>query len=263
MGNGGLRKVFPLFLLLVFLSGFLFFLDKKGWIAPVRGVIERPIILIEERIHALNISISSYLNIFSYWREGEKEIMRLQGQLRQTAVESSQLSACLEENEKMRALLGVPLPPDWKFLPAKVIGVTDKMRLDKGEKDGVKQGMMVVSENILVGRVDSVEAHFCLVTLPITPNTKIPVVVRADKGIKARGILVSQPGQKLILDKVLQQEDIQPGDLVVTSADWLPDLVIGQIEEVLAKPVAIYKKARVSPLVDYHGLRIVFIVIKS
>lgn len=275
MGKGEFRKNLVVFLLLLFLSGFLFFADQKGWLAPVRGVVERPILAIEERIYSLNILISQYLNIFSYWRGGEKELMRLQAQVQKLAVDQSQLSACLEENEAMRRLLGAPLSPKWKFLPAKVVGVSEKMRIDKGEKDGVEEGMMVVSENILVGKIVSVEERSALVQLPPDVNSKIPVVVKkpasanlpAGKpgglGVQARGLLEVQGG-KLILDKILQSEDIRAGDLVFSGGEgWLPDLLIGQIEEVFGREAAIYKQARVAPLIDYGSLRIVFIIISN
>lgn len=261
-----MKKEFFWFLLLGFFSLLIFYFDYRGWLKTGRGWLERPVLGIEEKIYGFKLSAVKELDFFTSGRKQEEQILKLEGKLRQLAVDGNRLASCLEENEKMRKLLGAPLPSSWKFLPAKVVGLPGQMRLDKGEKDGVKQGMTVVSENILVGRVDSVEAYSCLVTLPITPNIKIPVVVKSpsdSEGVQAKGILTSLPGQKLILDKVLQQEDIQPGDLVVTSADWLPDLVIGQIEEILAKPAAIYKKARISPLVDYHDLRIVFVVIKS
>jgi len=262
-------KEFFWFFVLVFLSLLFYFFEQHGWLKDIRGWLERPLLATEEKIYGLKTTTVKSLGFFTSQRKQKEEILKLEGKLRQMAVEQNQLSSCLEENERIKKLLGAPLPASWKFLPARVVGFTGQMRLNKGEKDGVKQGMMVVSENILVGRVAEVYQNSCLVTLPITPNIKIPVVVKRPyltevtqgMGVQAHGILTSLPGQKLILDRVLQQEDIQKGDLVVTSDDWLPDLVIGQIEEVLPKTAAIYRQARVSPLVDYRQLEIVFIVI--
>lgn len=264
--KGGLeKKNLAIFLLLLFLSGILLFLDQKGWIGSVRGVVERPILAIEKKFYDFKLSTTQVFQPLSYWRSGEKELMRLQGQIRQLALESGQLSACLEENEEMRRLLGAPLPPQWKFLPAKVVGVSEKMRIDKGEKDGIEEGMMVVSENILVGKVVSVEERSALVQLPTDINSKIPVVVKKPgaAGVQARGLLLPQSEGKLIVDRILQSEDVRVGDLVLTAGeDWLPDLLIGQIEEVLGREAEIYKKARLFPLIDYQSLRLVFIIIQ-
>lgn len=263
--KGGLeKKNLAVFLLLLFFSLLLFFFDQKGWISPARGIFEQPILFIESKIYALKLSGYQAIKPLSYWRSGEQEIMRLQGQLRQLALEGGQLSACLEEKEEMRRLLGAPLPPDWKFLPARVVGVSEKMRIDKGQRDGIEEGMMVVSENILVGRAISLEERSALVQLPTDPVSKIPVVVKklGSSGVQARGLLLSLEG-KLIVDRILQTEDVREGDLVLTEGEgWLPDLLIGQIEEVLGREAEIYKKARVSPLIDYQSLRMVFVVVR-
>jgi cell shape-determining protein MreC len=42
----------------------------------------------------------------------------------------------------------------------------------------------------------------------------------------------------------------------------LPDLLIGQIEEVKNNPAEIYQQAVVKPLLDYTKLRTVFIIVK-
>ena len=260
-----------MFFFLLFLSLILLFLDGRGWLVGVRGVLERPVLGLEGRFYSFRLSLAGPWRTFSYWRQGEEELFRLQTELQRLAVDQNQLTSCFQENERMKQLLGAPLPPNWKFMPVKVIGISDQMRIDKGESEGVEKGMMVVSENILVGRVAAVSRDYSLIDLVVTPGVKIPVVVKqphsakVSLGVQARGLLTGQSGQKLILDRVLQGEDIRRGDLVMSAgeAGWLPDLVIGQIEQVLPKTAAIYQKAQVRPLVDYWRLEIVFVVIKS
>jgi len=260
-----LKKEIILFFLLVFISGILFFLDKKRITKRVRGILGKPILKAEQKIYGLKIGIEESVVPIFRSRQIEKELLRLQFETQRLAVGQNELSNCLEENEKMRKLLGAPLPAKWKFLPAKVMGSEDLMRIDKGEKDEVEPGMIVVSENILVGRVASVGENSSLIQLPVSWGVKMPAVVKRKQGVQARGLLVGQPGGKLVLDRVLQSEDIQKGDLVVTagSEDWPPDLLIGQISEVLPKSAQVYQKAQVRPLVEYDKLRIVFIVISN
>lgn len=263
------KKEFFLFFFLCFVCGLLLLGDKKGLIKPVRGILERPILAAEGKIYPLNYSINQLLNYFSSKSEFQKKIRELEEENRRFAADQNALSSCLEENAKMRRLLGAPLPAKWKFLPAKVVGVSEEMRIDKGEKDGLKKGMIVVSENILVGQISEVGENFSMVQMPITSGVKIPVIVRRPTNpqtevIQARGLLVGQSGG-LILDRVLQNEEIQKGDLVITggSEDWPADLLIGQIGEVLPKSAQIYQKARVKPLIDYNNLRIVFVIISK
>lgn len=249
-------------------------LDKRGWIKPIRGKAEWPFLKAESFIYGLERSFQDRLNIFSSKKSLEGEISRLTEEVRGLAVDQNQLSSCQEENEKLRKLLGAPLPAHWKFLPAKVISVQDEMVIDQGEGEGVKEEMLVVSEDVLVGKVVVVREHSALVKLPQTSGVKIPVVVKrvikteenqGEKVVKAKGLLVGQYGQEIILNRVLQEEDIQRGDLVVSLGEggWGSDLVIGQIKDVLPKTAEIYRKARVAPFLEYKKLRIVFVVMNK
>lgn len=263
MREEGLKKVFPLFLLLIFISCFLFLAEDFGWFSKVRGFFQKPFLTLERPIFLTYQSINNFSKKLTLRNESQ-QIVELQTQLRQFAIDQNQLSTCFEENEHLKKLLGSPLPPKWKFKMARVIGVSEKMKIDQG-KDGIKEGMTVVTENIYVGKVISTGENYSLIQLPIDLNSKIPVVVKkvGSSGIQARGLLVGQPGGKLLLDKVLQEEDIRQGDLVVTSGEegYLSDLVIGQIKEVLKGTAEIHKQAIVLPLIDYSSLRFVFVVI--
>lgn len=262
-----------LFFLLTFFSLSLFFLDSQNWFRSLRGVLAKPILLIERQIYAFRIAYVPSADFLSLARTRQQEIENLKQDLAQMTVAQNQLISCQEENLKIRRLLGAPLPASWQFLPARVISVTDSMRLDKGADQGIKEGMTVVIDNILVGRIIKVENNSSLVELPISTGVKIPVLVKkplvtgkdileSATGVQARGLLISQPGG-LVLDRVLQEEDIQKNDLLVTNGeDWRPNLIIGQISEVLPKNAEIYQKAKVRQLADYQKLSLVFIVIK-
>lgn len=260
------KKISFLFLVLVFFSSFLFFFDKKGWISPVFVLIRKPINQTEQSFFNSYKNISNFFS-FSSRSATDKRIIELEGKLRYLAQEKNELSSCLEENKKIKRLLGASLPIKWQFMEARVIGVSEKMKIARGKKDGLKEGMNVVSEDILVGKIVFVGEDTSLIQLINDSSSKIPVEVKRPdiEGSQARGILFGQSGNNLLLDKVLQAEFIQKRDLIVTSGEegWLPDLLIGQIEEVSGKSAEIYKKAKVSPLINYQGLSFVFIVTRE
>lgn len=264
MGSESLRKVFPLFLFLILISLFLFLIDNFGWLKGARGVVQRPFLALERPIYSIFQYSNSTIKQLTD-RSQSQQIIELQTQLRQLAIDQNQLATCFEENEHLKKLLGAPLPPKWQFKMARVVGVTEKMRIDLGRRDGVEEGMIVVAENIYVGQVVSVGEKDSQVQLLNDPNSKIPVVIKqpGSAGAHARGLLMGQFGGNLLLDRVLQEEDIRQGDLVVTSGEegFLPDLVIGQIKEILPSTAEIYQQAIVTPLIDYSSLRFVFLVI--
>jgi len=272
MREENLKKTAFLTGLLLLISFLFFLLSSKPWFGKFLGFLVKPIQPLERNLLLTYQKSTSWTTYFSTLKAKDQQIFQLQGQLNQLALQQNQLSSCLEENEKIKKLLGSPLPAQWRFMEARVMGMTEKMRIDKGQKDGVREGMMIVSENILVGKVIKANENDALIQLLSDANTKIPVLVKKpspDKtkavgGVQARGLLSGQGGEKLLLDRVLQSEDIQKGDLVVTAGKegWLPDLLAGQIVDVAPKSAEVYQKARVSPLVETQKLRIVFIILK-
>ena len=231
--------------LLIIISLLLFFFSTKVWFAKILGIFSKPLLPIEKVLLSTYQKGAGWTTYFATLKAKDQQIFQLQGRLNQLASEQNQLNSCLEENEELKKLLGAPLPANWKFMEARVVGISERMRIDRGQKDGLKEGMMVISENILVGKVVKANENDALVQLLSDTNLKMPVVVKKsspDKnkpigGIQARGLLLGQGGEKLLLDRVLQSEDIQKGDLVVTVGEegWLPDLLVGQIVDVAPK----------------------------
>jgi len=272
MREEGFKKISLWGGLLLLIGLLLFFLAPMPWFSKFLGVFSKPVTSLEKILLESYRKNTAWTSYFSTIKSKDQQIFQLQGQLNQLALQQNQFTSCLEENSQIKKLLGSPLPANWQFMEAKVLSLSNNMKIDKGEKDGIREGMMVISENILVGKIIKVNENDSLVQLLSDTNTKIPVVVKkpntdktkAEGGVQARGLLSGQGGEKLILDRVLQAEDIQKGDLVVTSGEenWLPDLLIGQIMDVAPKSAEVYQKARVSPLVEINKLRIVFVVVK-
>jgi rod shape-determining protein MreC len=266
MKETGFKKNLILFLILLFFSFLFLLLDKQNWFLKVKNVFSFPLVWTQGQILSASQGTKDLLFGLNQ-NDQEKKLFLLEGKLRQLAVEQNQLSTCLEENEKVKKLLGSPLPAKWQFLEARVSSQTEPFKINKGKVHGVGEGMMVISENILIGRVSSVEENFSLFEKVDSPSLKIPVVVKksGQASIQARGLLSGQYKNKLFLDRVLQGEMIQKGDLVVTSGEegWLPDLLVGQIEEVVPKSAELYQRAQVSSLLDLNQLRIVFVVVKN
>lgn len=272
MREEGFKKIILWAGLLLLIALLFFFLASKSWFKKVLGVLGKPVTSLERMLMVNYQDGTSWTTYFATVKAKDQQIFQLQWRLNQLALEQNQLSFCLEENEKIKRLLGSPLPAQWQFMETRVLGLSEMMKIDRGQKDGIKEGMMVISENILVGKVQKVNENNALVQLLSDANTKIPVLVKkpspdktkAEGGVQARGLLSGQGGEKLLLDRVLQAEDIQKGDLVITSGEegWLPDLLIGQIIDVAPKSAEVYQKARISPLVEIDKLRIVFVVVK-
>jgi len=264
MSKKNIRKETFLFINLILFSLLIFYSSRFPIFKKTRGFLERPILFLQSQTFTLKQKVVLPLRLFGSWRKTEGEKIRLEEEIRGLLVKSGELSACLEENEEMKKLLGAPLPSFWYFIPAKIVGYFQKLKLNVGQKAGVQEGMMVVSENILIGKIESSEDFSSLLILTTDPNIKIPVIVRSQQksGIKGRGVLAGYATDQMVLTEVLKSEQVGENDLVFTSGEggWLPDLLVGKIQRVEEGKEKVFKKAWVSPLLDYQNLRLVFVV---
>jgi rod shape-determining protein MreC len=260
-----ITKRLPLFLSLVLVSLLLILFDWLGLLRPVRGLVEGGIAPVKQRVYDIRQNFLGTFSVFSFWRSGTVKIAHLEERIRELSVNESEVTRLREENEKMRKLLGAPLPKSWKLLPAKAIGKNGEIVIDKGLNDGIEEGMMVVGENILVGRIEKVGAASSKILLPSSREAKIPVAVIRGGGTIGKGVLVGSAEGTIFLEKVLQQEEIKERDLVVTTgeSDYLPDLLVGEIERIEKKEAEVFQKAEVKPLLDYSELQTVFVITES
>jgi rod shape-determining protein MreC len=177
----------------------------------------------------------------------------------------SKADSCQKENADMRRLLGAPLPQNWRFLPARIIGWdNNSLLIDKGSADKLTKEMSVVFEDTFVGRISYLGENYSRVDTPISNNLKVPVVVKNfdGEGEIGRGIISSSAG-KIYLERVLPSEKIIVGNYVLTSGEgnFPPGLPIGKIKRVLSKEIDIFQRAEIEPLVEYDKIGTVFVVI--
>lgn len=253
-----------LFLMLFFLSLLFYYFSRFELVRDVRSFFERPVLLLQREMVVIGQKVLSPLNFLTSAGKLNKEKEELEKQLAALAVKAGDVTVCLEENESLRKMLAAPLPPSWHFIPAKVIGFFGQVKLNVGEKAGVETGMTVIAENLLVGRVVSVEKYSSLIEVYNNQNLKIPALVRSvgEPGIRAKGIVNGSVGDNLMLEEVLKSEILNEEDLVFSSGEggWLPDLLIGQIATVEEGKEKVFKKAQIKPFLDINDLRYVFVV---
>ncbi len=252
-----------LFLIYFLLSLLLVYFSRGAFFKKVRGFFEPPVLWGQRVVYSWRQDLELPLRAWKERKTLYEENLKLKEKWRNLAAETGELAACREENEQMRHLLAAPLPANWHFIPGRVIGRFERLKINIGSKAGVSPGMAVVSQNLLVGKVETVEDYSSLL-LPLTQaKVKIPVVIRPGQEASgaARGMVEGQ-GEGLILSEVLQSEGVKEGDLVFTSGegDWLPDLLIGEVGPLEKGPEKVFQKAPVRYLLDLANLRYLFVV---
>jgi rod shape-determining protein MreC len=132
--------------------------------------------------------------------------------------------------------------------------------IDRGSTSGIKDGMVVVSGGLLVGRIIETTATTAKVHLITDYNSAVPALAQASR---ATGLVKGERGFGLSLDSVPQTDQLQPGDTLITSGfggEYPRGLVIGTVGEVKRKDADVYQTATVRPAVDFRKLESVFVI---
>ena len=130
------------------------------------------------------------------------------------------LATLTEQNVRLRELLNSAALVDDKVLVGELIGVdpnpfTQRILIDKGEKDGVFLGQPVLDARGLMGQVVEVMPYSSRVLLLTDTTHSIPIQVNRN-GLRAIASGTGNP-ERLELRHVADTADIKEGDLLVSS----------------------------------------------
>lgn len=230
----------------------LFLVDFFGWSRPIKALVESRTNPVSQAIYQ---KISNFNQSPQKIAELEKKVGELERENEGLKVENWKLKI---ENANSQRLLGAPLPSEWHFLPASVIGQTRYLLIDKGRRDGVEPKMIAVFEKTLVGQVVEVGERTAKIRLPSDEESRIAV-----KTFGVKGVLLGQ-GDGLLLTEVPQAEKFQVDDLIITSGEeeiFPPNLLIGTVASISQDERQPTQQAEIKSLLDYSKLETVFLLL--
>ncbi|SEL97609.1 rod shape-determining protein MreC [Stigmatella aurantiaca] len=205
--------------------------------------------------------VNGYVDLRGVRRENDA--LRLENMQLRAAVQS--LGEARTENERLRQLLGYTEAVPGPEIPARVVGVNPvakllSVRISSGEKQGVFEGMSVVTPDGIVGRVIRTTGHYADVALVTDPQSRVGVRVQRSR---ARGTAVGSGSGPLILENMLRTEDVENGDLIITSGTdgvYPAGMVVGRVTNLEKKEHGMFQGADIVPAVDTTKLEEVLVV---
>ena len=181
--------------------------------------------------------------------ELRRRVVRLEGEV-------AALSEVRAENARLRGMLDFAEAPPAPVVLTRVIGEGLShnllaLKVDKGARDGLAPNMAVISHQGVVGRVQSVAPTSASVILLSDVSATLPIRVQRSR---ARGTVAGQgSGQNFALTRMLRTDDLQEGDLLVTSGTdgvFPKGLPVGRAVEIERPHHGMFLSARVVPAVD-------------
>jgi rod shape-determining protein MreC len=136
--------------------------------------------------------------------------------------------------------------------------------LDKGARQGIKEGNNVILGNYLIGIVREVTRERSVFDLTISPDVSA-TVINVEPNSQAEGLAKGDLGTSVRVTKLLPGDAVNEGDVFITSGKdgrFLPGFAVGQVSQVNFGASDPLKNALLSPMLDFTKLEKVFVILE-
>ena len=219
----------------------------------------------EIAIHwTLDSLVNFYENYISLWKTRAENLIlvdenrKLIGtilNLRELEQENVRLRNLLQfkENFKIKAILARMIAKD-------VSTEFRAIRINRGKAQGIEPNMAVINAEGVVGRVLRVTDYTSDIVTLLDPLSAIDAYIMRSR---ARGIVEGLTDSLCQLKFALRVDDIQPGDLLLSSGlggNFPKGIPVGTVIKVTRKSFGVTQKVEVKPSVDFSKLEEVLVV---
>jgi rod shape-determining protein MreC len=202
---------------------------------------------------------------YLYLRGVRQENRDLKAQIEQLRLDQVRLNQDASQARRLQALLGFKEQSILATLPAQVVGSSGSeqsrsLYLDKGERDGLRKGMAVITADGVVGKVLQVYPRTAQVLLINDQSSGLGAIVER---LRAQGIVHGSPAGETLLEKIMADEEVQPGDRIITTGGdgiFPKGLLVGTVIKV--SPSDLFLRIGLHPAADLTRLEEVLVVTK-
>jgi rod shape-determining protein MreC len=211
-------------------------------------------------------STSNIWHNYFYLRGVRAENRSLKTQIEQMRLEQVRMSQDADQARRLQALLAFKEQFISQTMAAQVIGssgseLSRSVYIDKGERDGIKPDMAVITADGIVGKVLHVYRSTALVLLIDDQTSGVGAIL--DK-TRLQGIVRGTPAGEITLERVMSDENVPPGEQVLTSGGdgiFPKGLLVGRVIKV-SPGSELFLNIRVRPAADLGKLEEVLVVTK-
>ncbi|MGA6987423.1 MAG: rod shape-determining protein MreC [Terriglobales bacterium] len=229
------------------------------WAVDVITPLEKVLVWVET-------STSNVWHSYFYLRGVRAENRSLKQQIERMSLEQVRISQDADQARRLQALLAFKEQFISHTMAAQVIGssgseLSRSVYIDKGEGDGIKPDMAVITADGIVGKVLRVYGSTSLVLLINDQTSGVGALL--DK-TRLQGILRGTPSGEVVLEKVMSDETVPVGEMVLTSGGdgiFPKGLLVGRVTKA-APGSDLFLNIRVRPAADLSKLEEVLVVTK-
>jgi len=201
---------------------------------------------------------------YFYLRGVRQENRELRDEIEQLQLEQVRLKQDADQAHRLQKLLGFKEQFIAKTLPAQVIGSSGSEQsrmvyIDKGTHDGVQLGMAVISATGVIGKVINVFRSTSWVLLINDQQSGVGTILEQSR---LQGVLKGKSSGELVIDKIMADEEVKPGDRVLTSGGdqiFPKGLIIGTVDRLSRGPE--FLQISVKPSAALNRLEEVLVIV--
>jgi rod shape-determining protein MreC len=207
---------------------------------------------------------SNLLHSYLFLRGVRAENRELKEQIDKMRLDQVRLSEDAAQARRLQSLLGFREQFIVKPLPAQVIGssgsdLSRSIYIDKGSNAGVAPDMAVITAGGIVGKVLRVYPSTSLVLMINDQSSGVGVLLEKSR---LQGVLRGSPNGELILERVMSDETVAPGETVLSSGGdqiFPKGLPVGTVSKV-SPGREMFLSIKVKPAADLSRLEEVLVV---
>jgi rod shape-determining protein MreC len=208
--------------------------------------------------------VSNLWHNYFYLRGVRQENRDLKQQIERLEIAQVRLNEDAQQAHRLQALLGFREQFISKTLAAQVIGSSGSEQsrsiyIDKGSRDGIKPDMAAITAAGVVGKVLRVFRTTSQVLLVNDQTSGVGAILEKSR---LQGVLRGTPLGEVVLEKVMSDETVQPGERVLTSGGdqiFPKGLPVGTVTKVSPGP-ELFLNIRVKPTADLGRLEEVLVI---
>jgi rod shape-determining protein MreC len=198
-------------------------------------------------------------------RNARTENENMRAEMQRLQLRNRELESQNAEAQRLASLLNFrDAHPETEMLAAEVIGSSSDpsshtLFINRGTKDGVRENYAVITPEGVIGKVVEVFPRSSQVLLI---NDKDSGVGALFATTRTHGVVRGSGDPEPHLDYVIDEEKVQPGEIVVTSGEdriFPKDLFIGTVES--AKPGTPFQYIKIAPAARLDRLEDVIVLL--
>lgn len=259
----------------ILFGGAFFLLDSLGGLAFLRSGISFGLDPLSYHASSMGVGVREYFDTFIRLGEFREEYNELSIRVYEQEIDGAFFSILKEENQSLRKQIALA-DLDSTYTIAKTLGVVenDLMRVNRGQRDGVAVGDVVVLGDMYVGIVTMPDERASLVRLPTNSASSLEAVVvsgdldeireSADELRILTKAVVKGSVDGIRIENMSMNVSLKNGDIVVVNDPRVGQyLILGYLVGLSENPAATSRSGYVSPILDYDKLITVFVKIDS